>query len=88
MFHCCIAIIIHTVKLVLGLFKYIMQFLLYKFRPILKISLKSKRKGKILRSNPAYLPEPISFEIEKLQFGYLAQLILSDSLSDVSPKRG
>ncbi len=34
-----------------------------------------------LGSNPDNLPEPGSFEIEKLQFGYLAQLILNDSLS-------
>ncbi len=34
-----------------------------------------------LGSDPTDLPEPSSFEIEKLQFGYLAQLILSDSLS-------
>jgi len=34
-----------------------------------------------LGSNPDNLPEPSSFVIEKLQFGYLAQLILSDSLS-------
>ncbi len=34
-----------------------------------------------LGSDPDNLPEPSSFEIEKLQFGYLAQLILSDSLS-------
>lgn len=34
-----------------------------------------------LGSDPTYLPEPSSFKIEKLQFGYLAQLILNDSLS-------
>jgi hypothetical protein len=34
-----------------------------------------------LGSDPDNLPELSSFEIEKLQFGYLAQLILSDSLS-------
>jgi hypothetical protein len=34
-----------------------------------------------LGSDPDNLPEPSSFIIEKLQFGYLAQLILSDSLS-------
>ncbi len=34
-----------------------------------------------LGSDPDNLPEPSSFKIEKLQFGYLAQLILSDSLS-------
>jgi len=34
-----------------------------------------------LGSDPDNLPEPSSFVIEKLQFGYLAQLILSDSLS-------
>jgi hypothetical protein len=34
-----------------------------------------------LGSDPDNLPEPTSFEIEKLQFGYLAQLILSDSFS-------
>ncbi len=34
-----------------------------------------------LGSDPNHLPEPSSFKIEKLQFGYLAQLILSDSLS-------
>ena len=32
-------------------------------------------------SDPDNLAEPSSFVIEKLQFGYLAQLILSDSLS-------
>lgn len=34
-----------------------------------------------LGSDPDNLPEPSSFVIEKLQFGYLAQLILNDSLS-------
>lgn len=34
-----------------------------------------------LGSDPHNLPEPSSFAIENLQFGYLAQLILSDSLS-------
>ena len=34
-----------------------------------------------LGSDPDNLPEPSSFEIENLQFGYLAQLILNDSLS-------
>jgi len=34
-----------------------------------------------LGSDPTNLPEPSSFKIEKLQFGFLAQLILSDSLS-------
>jgi hypothetical protein len=34
-----------------------------------------------LGSDPNKLPEPRSFAIEKLHFGYLAQLILSDSLS-------
>ncbi len=34
-----------------------------------------------LGSDPENLPEPSSFVIEKLQFGYLAQLILNDSLS-------
>jgi hypothetical protein len=34
-----------------------------------------------LGSDPDNLPEPSSFVIEKLQFGYLAQLILSDSLT-------
>ena len=34
-----------------------------------------------LGSDPDNLPESSSFKIEKLQFGYLAQLILSDSLS-------
>jgi len=32
-------------------------------------------------SDPDNLPEPSSFIIEKLHFGYLAQLLLSDSLS-------
>jgi hypothetical protein len=36
---------------------------------------------KYLGSDPDNLPEPSSFVIENLQFGYLAQLILSDSLS-------
>lgn len=34
-----------------------------------------------LGSDPDNLPEPSSFVIENLQFGYLAQLILSNSLS-------
>jgi len=34
-----------------------------------------------LGSDPENLPEPSSFVIENLQFGYLAQLILNDSLS-------
>ena len=34
-----------------------------------------------LGSDPDNLPEPSSFLIENLQFGHLAQLILSDSLS-------
>ncbi len=34
-----------------------------------------------LGSDSDNLPEPSSFVIENLQFGYLAQLILSDSLS-------
>jgi hypothetical protein len=34
-----------------------------------------------LGSNPNNLPEPSLFEIEKIHFGYLANLILSDSLS-------
>jgi hypothetical protein len=34
-----------------------------------------------LGSDPNNISEPSSFNIEKLQFGYLAQLILSDSLS-------
>ena len=34
-----------------------------------------------LGSDPNNLPEPSSFNIEKIHFGYLAQLILSDSLS-------
>ena len=34
-----------------------------------------------LGSDPDNLPEPSSFVIENLHFGYLAQLILSDSLS-------
>ena len=34
-----------------------------------------------LGSDPNNLPEPSSFEIEKLHFGYLANLILGDSLS-------
>lgn len=32
-------------------------------------------------SDPDKIPEPSSFVIEKLHFGYLAQLLLSDSLS-------
>ena len=34
-----------------------------------------------LGSDPNNLPEPSSFNIEKIHFGYLAQLILSDTLS-------
>jgi len=34
-----------------------------------------------LGSDPNNLPEPSSFAIEKLHFGYLANLILSDSLT-------
>ena len=34
-----------------------------------------------LSNDPDNLPEPTSFTIEKLHFGYLAQLLLSDSLS-------
>jgi hypothetical protein len=34
-----------------------------------------------LGSDPNNLPEPSSFNIEKIHFGYLAQLILSDALS-------
>jgi hypothetical protein len=34
-----------------------------------------------LGSNPNNLPEPSSFNIEKIHFGYLAQLILSDTIS-------
>ena len=34
-----------------------------------------------LGSDPNNLPEPSSFNIEKIHFGYLAQLILSDSIS-------
>lgn len=34
-----------------------------------------------LGSDPNNLPEPSSFNIEKVHFGYLAQLILSDTLS-------
>ena len=34
-----------------------------------------------LGSDPKNLPEPSSFNIEKIHFGYLAQLILSDTLS-------
>ena len=34
-----------------------------------------------LGSDPNNLPEPSSFNIEKNHFGYLAQLILSDTLS-------
>jgi len=34
-----------------------------------------------LGSDPNNLPEPSSFQIEKVHFGYLAQLILSDTLS-------
>jgi len=35
-----------------------------------------------LGSDPNNLPEPSSFNIEKVHFGYLAQLLLSDILSD------
>ncbi len=34
-----------------------------------------------LGSDPNNLPPPSSFDIEKVHFGYLAQLILSDSLT-------
>ncbi|TFH41482.1 MAG: hypothetical protein E4G94_07875 [ANME-2 cluster archaeon] len=34
-----------------------------------------------LGSDPNNLPEPSSFNVEKIHFGYLAQLILSDALS-------
>jgi len=34
-----------------------------------------------LGSDPNNLPEPSSFNIEKIHFGYLAQLILSDTIS-------
>ncbi|MFZ2071071.1 MAG: hypothetical protein WAV32_05675 [Halobacteriota archaeon] len=34
-----------------------------------------------LGSNPDNLPDPSSFDIEKIHFGYLAQLILSDTIS-------
>ena len=34
-----------------------------------------------LGSDPDNLPDPSSFDIEKIHFGYLAQLILSDTLS-------
>ncbi|MGP8330576.1 MAG: hypothetical protein ACT6FF_09720 [Methanosarcinaceae archaeon] len=34
-----------------------------------------------LGSDPNNLPEPSSFNIEKIHFGYLAQLLLSDILS-------
>lgn len=34
-----------------------------------------------LGSDPNNLPEPSSFNIEKIHFGYLAQLILSDALT-------
>ncbi|MRG77949.1 MAG: hypothetical protein C5S33_09350 [ANME-2 cluster archaeon] len=34
-----------------------------------------------LGSDPNSLPEPSSFNIEKIHFGYLAQLILSDTIS-------
>lgn len=34
-----------------------------------------------LGSDPNNLPEPSSFNIEKIHFGYLAQLILSDTVS-------
>jgi len=36
---------------------------------------------KYLGSDPTNLPDPSSFDIEKVHFGYLAQLILSDALS-------
>ena len=49
----------------------------------------NERKGKniiqhhvrYLGSDPDNLPSPSSFDIEKVHFGYLAQLILSDVLS-------
>jgi len=49
----------------------------------------NERKGKkiiqhhmrYLGSDPDNLPPPSSFDIEKIHFGYLAQLILSDALS-------
>ncbi|MGB7531364.1 MAG: hypothetical protein WA977_00090 [Halobacteriota archaeon] len=34
-----------------------------------------------LGSDPGNLPDPSSFDIEKIHFGYLAQLILSDTIS-------
>ena len=34
-----------------------------------------------LGSDPDNLPDPSSFDIEKIHFGYLAQLILSDTIS-------
>jgi hypothetical protein len=34
-----------------------------------------------LGSDPDNLPNPSSFDIEKIHFGYLAQLILSDTIS-------
>jgi hypothetical protein len=34
-----------------------------------------------LGSDPNNLPDPSSFNIEKIHFGYLAQLILSDTIS-------
>lgn len=34
-----------------------------------------------LGSDPNSLPEPSTFNIEKIHFGYLAQLILSDTIS-------
>ena len=34
-----------------------------------------------LGSDPDNLPDPSSFDIEKVHFGYLAQLILSDTIS-------
>ena len=34
-----------------------------------------------LGSDPTNLPDPSSFDIEKVHFGYLAQLILGDTLS-------
>lgn len=34
-----------------------------------------------LGSDPCNLPDPSSFDIEKIRFGYLTQLILSDTIS-------
>jgi len=34
-----------------------------------------------LGSDPGNFPDPSSFDIEKIHFGYLAQLILSDTIS-------